>query len=116
MNKKELPAKVTAICWLTNIIATFKVASYHGRMVWMEQEIYELSEILRYIKVAPAHKPKRAQSTLSLLKEVQNTLKRLDCQFFACEGYQKKPEDMKTCARCESIWKINQHINPKRKK
>lgn len=43
------------------------------------------------------------QAMREALADALNTLERIDCQFWACEGPDVPPEDMITCIRCQSI-------------
>ena len=41
-----------------------------------------------------------------LMTEVLDTLARLACAFWACDGPNKRPRDMITCARCRALRKV----------
>lgn len=41
-----------------------------------------------------------------LLERCVEFLLYVGCQFFACEGYEKVPEDMITCGRCRMLHDI----------
>ena len=43
-----------------------------------------------------------------LLEKATKTLLFIECQFFACDGFVKEPEDMKTCKRCATLYEIKQ--------
>jgi hypothetical protein len=46
------------------------------------------------------------KTTEQLLIEATEALLFCGCQFFACEGYDKEPEDMRTCNRCATLYEI----------
>lgn len=41
-----------------------------------------------------------------LLAEVRDTLERVGCQFWACQGPTLEPVDMVTCFRCVTLAKV----------
>ena len=43
-----------------------------------------------------------------LLRMSLSVLKRMACQFWACEGFDEEPKEMVTCARCSTIYEILQ--------
>ena len=47
-----------------------------------------------------------SQSDELLLKECAETLVKIGCQFWACDGYEGKPESMLTCDRCWMLHRI----------
>lgn len=44
--------------------------------------------------------------SLALLAETIETLERVGCQFWACDGPTLEPVDMKTCYACETLAKL----------
>ena len=51
---------------------------------------------------------KEEKTDKELLKKATEALLSIDCQFSACEGFDKKPIDMKTCRRCWALYEIKQ--------
>lgn len=48
--------------------------------------------------------------TISILKMAEDSLERVGCQFFACSGPDKPPEDMKTCHVCRTLREIRAEV------
>jgi len=51
---------------------------------------------------------------IKALAEACETLKRVPCQFWACEGWEQPFEEMKTCYVCQEIQSINKIIEEAR--
>lgn len=45
-----------------------------------------------------------------LEQEALEVLDRVGCQYFACEGPDKRPKDMQTCMVCRLIRKLKQKV------
>lgn len=49
---------------------------------------------------------KTIEISLDIFKDMIETINRAGCQFWACDGYKKEPEAMKTCYRCDTIFHL----------
>jgi hypothetical protein len=49
------------------------------------------------------------------LEEAKGVLEYIGCQYWACDGPTKKPEDMKTCIACRWLYNYNRSVKRQKK-
>jgi hypothetical protein len=45
-----------------------------------------------------------------VMAEIVDTLERVGCQYWACNGPDTEPVDMQTCYRCSTLWDLRQTL------